>query len=305
MDDAEIAAVQERLQLRRVYGENVDFFLQGGHGLSTDIIENLLKHYTYEKATHGLDCAKILQQSAEAQSDIEQGGEAGRTLAVGLPAEAADLSGFLVQDECAVCLCEFCDGDMLIELPCNHAYHRACITSWLLSRNLCPMCKQQPVQLGDLTAAMRAPQVVAAASPGTSSSPGPQGAPVPTVIDAMPAVADRLSEELQLQTQTSSAVSGLAAVLPGIGRWFRLSSTGTGSEGVPSPRMEERAGRIRLSSSDLEEERRSSGEELVVRYPTRSAGAAAAPAPVPARPGIGQHMLSISDISDLQPVEDD
>ena len=54
---------------------------------------------------------------------------------------------------CAICLCAFCAGDELRTLPCAHAFHVACIDSWLLGHGrgdpqqppTCPLCKAVPV----------------------------------------------------------------------------------------------------------------------------------------------------------------
>ncbi|KAK8969327.1 E3 ubiquitin-protein ligase ATL6 [Platanthera guangdongensis] len=44
--------------------------------------------------------------------------------------------------ECAVCLCEFEDDDILRLLPrCSHVFHRDCIDIWLASHVTCPVCR--------------------------------------------------------------------------------------------------------------------------------------------------------------------
>ncbi|XP_004509846.1 RING-H2 finger protein ATL46-like [Cicer arietinum] len=44
--------------------------------------------------------------------------------------------------DCAVCLCQFTEQDMLRLLPlCNHAFHVDCIDTWLLSNSTCPLCR--------------------------------------------------------------------------------------------------------------------------------------------------------------------
>uniref|UniRef100_A0A0E0M0M3 RING-type E3 ubiquitin transferase n=1 Tax=Oryza punctata TaxID=4537 RepID=A0A0E0M0M3_ORYPU len=46
------------------------------------------------------------------------------------------------QFDCAVCLCEFDGGDRLRLLPlCSHAFHAACIDTWLRSSSTCPLCR--------------------------------------------------------------------------------------------------------------------------------------------------------------------
>ncbi|KAL5230354.1 hypothetical protein ABZP36_029130 [Zizania latifolia] len=46
------------------------------------------------------------------------------------------------QFDCAVCLCEFDGDDRLRLLPlCGHAFHAACIDTWLRSSSTCPLCR--------------------------------------------------------------------------------------------------------------------------------------------------------------------
>ncbi|KAI3860052.1 hypothetical protein MKX03_003127 [Papaver bracteatum] len=43
--------------------------------------------------------------------------------------------------ECAVCLSEFVDKDMLRLLPCNHVFHPQCTDNWFVSHSTCPLCR--------------------------------------------------------------------------------------------------------------------------------------------------------------------
>ncbi|XP_027121338.1 RING-H2 finger protein ATL46-like [Coffea arabica] len=53
-----------------------------------------------------------------------------------------DIMGLKEPFDCAVCLCEFSDQDMLRLLPlCSHAFHLNCIDTWLLSNSTCPLCR--------------------------------------------------------------------------------------------------------------------------------------------------------------------
>lgn len=46
--------------------------------------------------------------------------------------------------ECAVCLCDFDEGDAIRRLPgCGHTFHKSCIDLWVLRRADCPLCKCQ------------------------------------------------------------------------------------------------------------------------------------------------------------------
>ncbi|KAL3628699.1 hypothetical protein CASFOL_027745 [Castilleja foliolosa] len=53
-----------------------------------------------------------------------------------------DIIGSKEPFDCAVCLCEFSDGDKLKCIPiCSHAFHIHCIETWLLSNSTCPLCR--------------------------------------------------------------------------------------------------------------------------------------------------------------------
>lgn len=50
---------------------------------------------------------------------------------------------------CAICLCEFEDGEELRTLPdCSHSFHATCIDMWLYSHWNCPMCRSAIGALG-------------------------------------------------------------------------------------------------------------------------------------------------------------
>ncbi|KAJ8453064.1 hypothetical protein Cgig2_014827 [Carnegiea gigantea] len=47
------------------------------------------------------------------------------------------------QTDCAICLSEFADGDLMRILPqCGHIFHVTCIDTWLTSHSSCPSCRQ-------------------------------------------------------------------------------------------------------------------------------------------------------------------
>lgn len=43
---------------------------------------------------------------------------------------------------CSICLSNFCVGENLIVLPCDHFYHDICVRDWLKLKGNCPLCKQ-------------------------------------------------------------------------------------------------------------------------------------------------------------------
>ena len=55
------------------------------------------------------------------------------------------IAKFPSHSDCAVCLMEFKEGDIVTPLPCNikHFFHRRCIRDWLERTPQCPLCKKQ------------------------------------------------------------------------------------------------------------------------------------------------------------------
>ncbi|XP_051203932.1 uncharacterized protein [Lolium perenne] len=48
--------------------------------------------------------------------------------------------------ECAVCIVEFRDGDLVRLLPrCGHRFHAACVDAWLRLHSTCPLCRADVV----------------------------------------------------------------------------------------------------------------------------------------------------------------
>ncbi|KAM7494915.1 hypothetical protein LguiB_029524 [Lonicera macranthoides] len=49
---------------------------------------------------------------------------------------------------CAICLCDFEEGEELRTLPeCLHSFHAPCIDMWLFSHSDCPLCRNQNMPL--------------------------------------------------------------------------------------------------------------------------------------------------------------
>lgn len=46
------------------------------------------------------------------------------------------------REECAICLEEFKNGELIQPFPCDHEFHASCISSWLHSgKTTCPKCR--------------------------------------------------------------------------------------------------------------------------------------------------------------------
>ncbi|KAL3840216.1 hypothetical protein ACJIZ3_024809 [Penstemon smallii] len=44
-------------------------------------------------------------------------------------------------ERCSICLDEFFNGCIVVHMPCNHSFHRDCISEWLRSSHCCPNCR--------------------------------------------------------------------------------------------------------------------------------------------------------------------
>lgn len=49
--------------------------------------------------------------------------------------------------ECTVCFGSLDMGELAIQLPCSHLYHRDCIAPWMERRGSCPYCRRQVMEM--------------------------------------------------------------------------------------------------------------------------------------------------------------
>ncbi|KAJ0715315.1 putative transcription factor C2H2 family [Helianthus annuus] len=50
-------------------------------------------------------------------------------------------------DVCSICLCEYEKKEKMGRLECGHWFHAECIRRWLLSKNVCPMCRSTALKV--------------------------------------------------------------------------------------------------------------------------------------------------------------
>lgn len=46
-------------------------------------------------------------------------------------------------EECVICYMAYKNRDNLITLPCQHQYHKGCVTRWLRINKACPVCNEE------------------------------------------------------------------------------------------------------------------------------------------------------------------
>lgn len=51
----------------------------------------------------------------------------------------ADIAGDM-SHQCAICLADLQEGDVVGDIPCQHCFHRECLKVWLQKQNRCPLC---------------------------------------------------------------------------------------------------------------------------------------------------------------------
>lgn len=92
---------------------------------------------------------RIIDQLAESHEPVRTPADPG--VVAGLrrrrltESEVKSSSGVCVDvkegDRCAVCHEDYCVGDQVMDLPCDHHFHESCITPWLREHNTCPVCR--------------------------------------------------------------------------------------------------------------------------------------------------------------------
>jgi hypothetical protein len=48
--------------------------------------------------------------------------------------------------KCLVCQCSYEDGELLRRLRCGHCFHGDCVAQWLMTKDVCPYCRQSVVE---------------------------------------------------------------------------------------------------------------------------------------------------------------
>ncbi|KAG1335220.1 E3 ubiquitin-protein ligase ATL41 [Cocos nucifera] len=77
--------------------------------------------------------------------------------------KAIDRSGNATSVQCAVCLGQAQEGEMVRLLPkCKHVFHVECINVWLYSHSTCPLCRSDVVD---------SPKVAKKVEDGEASAP--------------------------------------------------------------------------------------------------------------------------------------
>ncbi|PKA64185.1 RING-H2 finger protein ATL79 [Apostasia shenzhenica] len=57
-------------------------------------------------------------------------------------------SGAHLGGDCAICLSEFADGEIIRVFPtCNHGFHAKCIREWISGHSTCPTCRRSCADL--------------------------------------------------------------------------------------------------------------------------------------------------------------
>ena len=90
--------------------------------------------------------------------------------AAAAPASMAAAAAEPEEEECAVCLADFEQGDLLRQMRCGHRFHCACIDEWLIGKGrahaatsgaqahvpACPLCKAPALTEDEWAASGRA-----------------------------------------------------------------------------------------------------------------------------------------------------
>ena len=101
------------------------------------------------RATLALDLE--IQNPAWFASDSESGAEltddgmqpADERFIQPLPIHIIVAGNAIVKGECPICRRSYQAGEEHCRLPCFHAFHRACVSAWLMYNSTCPCCRHR------------------------------------------------------------------------------------------------------------------------------------------------------------------
>lgn len=109
-------------------------------GLNQEIINSL---YCFKYSARNKEDGEVITGIAvEFPNDILVPTDSPMILATRADIENQTSHRAMPQTCCSVCLAEYMEGDELMMLPCQHAYHKVCVSEWLQRQSQCPLCKQ-------------------------------------------------------------------------------------------------------------------------------------------------------------------
>lgn len=94
------------------------------------------------RAAHATPAETTSQYSSQSANSVQHPKRDAQSLFAHLPRITIDNDKVKADDVCAICLCEL-NVKSITELPCEHYFHRTCVTNWLnkARRPACPLCK--------------------------------------------------------------------------------------------------------------------------------------------------------------------
>ena len=69
----------------------------------------------------------------------------GDTLKTPAAKEIEDGSSGYEEITCSICMVDLKNGERVGDLPCGHHFHVECLKTWVLWRNVCPLCNAQDI----------------------------------------------------------------------------------------------------------------------------------------------------------------
>lgn len=87
---------------------------------------------------------RVISDLMEDHNTSNAPGPASPAAIASLPKKKLDekMLGGDAKGECSVCMDDVHTGDEVVELPCHHWFHEACVGAWLGEHNTCPICRK-------------------------------------------------------------------------------------------------------------------------------------------------------------------
>ncbi|XP_024515888.1 RING-H2 finger protein ATL2-like [Selaginella moellendorffii] len=156
-------------------------------------------HHHQQPRIHGLD-PEVLQKFPILQFSLDRSDSKNKNSASATTKKGKIIDGPV---ECAVCLGNFEEGELLRILPaCGHLFHPDCIDAWLHTHSTCPLCRRslsRDAVSGHLL--QRALAAIASLRSSANAAAANEGDSSPENSTISPPVLPTPSEDLDLESQ--------------------------------------------------------------------------------------------------------
>ncbi|KAJ2724125.1 hypothetical protein GGI07_002160 [Coemansia sp. Benny D115] len=115
--------LEGQIRMLRHRRELVAMIAQARSNSAVLLTEEQVKALSRRTVTAGCPCDSGVVENTEQRANVR--GHQGST------------------ETCGICLGDHTVGDEVVDLPCSHTFHEACIVPWVKAHDKCPFCNRQ------------------------------------------------------------------------------------------------------------------------------------------------------------------